>query len=107
MTAERRLRGLNTWLAIVILVLLGRIAWQETRINRQIDLAEVERRLVETLQLKEGDEIELRAADAEKQRLVEVGKQPTKEELLAELRKYRGMVPAGYRFRREDAYEPD
>ena len=45
MSAERRLRVTNTVLAIVILLLLGRIAWQETRINGQIDLEEVQRQL--------------------------------------------------------------
>lgn len=45
MSAERRLRILNTVLAIVILLLFGRIAWQETRINREFDLAEVQRQL--------------------------------------------------------------
>jgi hypothetical protein len=45
MSAEHRLRVINTVLAIVILLLLGRIAWQETRINGQIDLEDVQRQL--------------------------------------------------------------
>lgn len=45
MSAEPRLRVINTVLAIVILVLLGRIAWQENRINRQIDLEQVQQTL--------------------------------------------------------------
>ena len=45
MSAERRLRVSHTVMAIVILLLLGRIAWQETRINAQIDLEDVQRRL--------------------------------------------------------------
>lgn len=45
MSAERRLRITNTVLAIVILLLLGRIAWQETRINRQADLEQVQQAL--------------------------------------------------------------
>ena len=45
MSAERRLRVLNTVLAIVILLLLGRIAWQETRINRQMHLERMEQTL--------------------------------------------------------------
>lgn len=70
------------------------------------------RGVVEALGLKEGDEVEIRAAETKASRpanpcAVEVVKQPTDEEALAELRSYRGLVPAGYRFRREDAYEPD
>jgi antitoxin MazE len=70
------------------------------------------RPVVEALGLKEGDDIEIRAAkpraaQAARRRTLEVTKQPTDEEMLAELREYRGLVPAGYRFRREDAYEPD
>ena len=45
MSAERRLRVSNSVLAIIILLLLGRIAWQETRINGQFGLEEVERQL--------------------------------------------------------------
>lgn len=45
MSVERRLRITNTVLAIVILLLLGRIAWQETRINRQADLEQVQQAL--------------------------------------------------------------
>ena len=45
MSVERRLRVINTGLAIVILLLLGRVAWQETRISRQIDLEQMEQAL--------------------------------------------------------------
>ena len=47
MSEERRPRVSHTVLAIVILLLLGRIAWQETRINDQIQLEDVQRRLDE------------------------------------------------------------
>lgn len=45
MSAERRVRAINAGLAIVVLLLLGRIAWLEARINGQMDLAEVQRQL--------------------------------------------------------------
>lgn len=58
-------------------------------------------KLVEELGLKEGDDIELVAA---KGGLV-VARKPDRFELLREVRKYRGMRPAGYRFSRDDAHD--
>lgn len=58
--------------------------------------------VVEALKLKEGDEIEIQVAGA---RAFEVRKAPTGRELLARLRKFRGRLPAGFRFDRLEAHE--
>ena len=56
--------------------------------------------VVEALELKEGDQIEIHVADA---RTFEIRKRPAPRELLARLRKFRGRLPAGFRFDRDDA----
>ena len=58
--------------------------------------------LVEALQLKEGDDIEIHVAGA---RSFEVERAPAPQELIARLRKYRGRLPAGFRFDRLEANE--
>jgi antitoxin MazE len=58
--------------------------------------------VVEALGLKEGDDIEIQVAGA---RVFEVGKTPGARELLARLRKYRGRLPADFRFDRLEANE--
>ncbi len=58
--------------------------------------------VVEALGLKPGDEIEIRVVGA---RALEVRKPPGGRELLASLRKYRGRLPAGFRFDRHEAHE--
>ncbi len=60
------------------------------------------RAVVEALKLKEGDSIEVHAVGA---RSFEVAKAPTPRELLARLRKYRGRMPAGFKFDRLALYE--
>jgi len=50
--------------------------------------------------LKEGDQIELRAAD---DRALEITQTGTRDEALARLRSFRGLMPAGFRFDRSDA----
>ncbi len=56
--------------------------------------------VVETLGLKEGDNIEIDVAGA---RLFEIKKAPGARELLARLRKYRGRLPADFKFDRVEA----
>jgi antitoxin MazE len=56
--------------------------------------------IVEILQLKEGDEVEIRVADA---RQLEVSRTPSREELLKRLREFRGSLPADFKFDREEA----
>lgn len=56
--------------------------------------------VVEALELHEGDEIELHAVD---RRDLDVVRRPTREELIHELRKYRGLLPADFKFDREEA----
>ena len=58
--------------------------------------------IVEALALKEGDHIEIYVAGA---REFEVRRRPAARELLARLRKYRGKLPADFRFDRLDANE--
>ena len=58
--------------------------------------------VVEVLDLKEGDEIEIRVAGTH---AFEVEKAPTRLELLKRLRKYRGALPADFKFDRLEANE--
>ena len=58
--------------------------------------------VVEALELKEGDDIEIRVADAS---AFEVARKPGSRELLARLRKFRGRLPADFRFDRLEANE--
>lgn len=58
--------------------------------------------VVEVLGLKEGDDIEIQVAGA---RVFEVSKKPAARELLARLRKYRGRLPADFKFDRIEAHE--
>ncbi len=56
--------------------------------------------LVEALQLKEGDEIEIQVAD---ERVFAVARKPGKEDWLKRLRAFRGRLPADFRFDRDEA----
>lgn len=57
--------------------------------------------VVEALQLKDGDEIEVRT-DASG--ALVVGKKPGLEEMLVRLRRFRGRLPKGFKFDREEAH---
>jgi antitoxin MazE len=56
--------------------------------------------VVEALELREGDEIELHAVA---RRDLDVVRRPTQRELVERLRKYRGLLPADFKFDREEA----
>ena len=58
--------------------------------------------VVNALGLKEGDQIEVQVAG---KRAFEVSKAPGTRELLARLRKYRGRLPATFKFDRFEANE--
>jgi antitoxin MazE len=58
---------------------------------------------VERLELKEGDEVEV----IETERGIEFRKKLTREEAIRSLRKFRGLMPADYKFKREDAYDEE
>ncbi|HEX7953025.1 MAG TPA: AbrB/MazE/SpoVT family DNA-binding domain-containing protein [Burkholderiales bacterium] len=58
--------------------------------------------VVEVLGLKEGDDLEI---DVVGSRALEVRKKPGSRDLLARLRKYRGRLPADFRFDRLEAHE--
>ena len=60
--------------------------------------------LVKALKLKPGDKIKVSVAG---KRELEVEKVPDREELLARLRQYRGMIPADFKFDRSEVYERD
>jgi antitoxin MazE len=56
--------------------------------------------VVEALELKEGDDIEIRVAD---RRELELSRKPSREELLKRLREFRGRLPADFKFDRDEA----
>jgi antitoxin MazE len=58
--------------------------------------------VVEALRLKEGDSIEVHVAGP---RTFEVERTPTPQDLLRRLRRFRGRMPAGFRFDRLEANE--
>ena len=58
--------------------------------------------VVEALELKEGDQIEIRIAGA---REFEVSHDQTRQHALERLRQLRRPLPPGFTFRRDDAHE--
>ena len=56
--------------------------------------------VVEALELKEGDEIEIHVVDA---RQFAIGRKPAREDLLKRLRAFRGRLPADFKFDRDRA----
>jgi antitoxin MazE len=56
--------------------------------------------VVEALKLHEGDEIQVVIAE---ERVFQVRKKPGNEALLERLRKFRGKLPADFKFDREEA----
>jgi antitoxin MazE len=56
--------------------------------------------VVEALQLKEGDEVEILVADA---RCFGIARKAGREQLLKRLRAFRGRLPADFKFDREEA----
>lgn len=57
-------------------------------------------RVVKLLELHEGDEVEIRVAGARK---MEVSRAPTRDELMARLRRFQGALPEGFVWDREEA----
>jgi antitoxin MazE len=56
--------------------------------------------LVEKMKLKEGDHVQLKPVG---RNVLAIGRQAEIDALFESLRKYRGRVPAGYKFDREEA----
>jgi len=56
--------------------------------------------VVEALELKEGDDIEIHVAAS---RELGIARKPGREELLKRLRAFRGKLPADFKFDREEA----
>lgn len=57
--------------------------------------------VVDILRLKEGDDVEITVTGQG----MEVTRKPLPREILARLRKYRGRMPEGFKFDREEAHE--
>lgn len=60
----------------------------------------IPKHVVDALALKVGDDIELRALDS---RTLDVSRPMTREEALRDLRQFRGMIPADFKFDRDEA----
>lgn len=58
--------------------------------------------VVEALQLKAGEDIEIHVVG---RRVVEIARKPAPREVVARLRKFRGRLPADFRFDRLEANE--
>ncbi|HVW91702.1 MAG TPA: AbrB/MazE/SpoVT family DNA-binding domain-containing protein [Devosia sp.] len=58
--------------------------------------------VVEALELREGDEIRLNVHGKDE---IGVERSPSREELLSRLDKYRGRLPADFKFDRDEANE--
>jgi antitoxin MazE len=56
--------------------------------------------VVEALELKEGDDIQIRIAN---RRELEVSRKPGRDEILKRLRAFRGRLPADFKFDRDEA----
>jgi antitoxin MazE len=56
--------------------------------------------VVEALELKEGDEIEIHVADS---RQLGIARKPGREQLVKRLRAFRGRLPADFKFDRDEA----
>ena len=58
--------------------------------------------IVEALDLKAGDDVQINLTDVKS---MTVERKPSREELIARLEKYRGRLPADYKFNRDEANE--
>jgi len=56
--------------------------------------------VVEALELKEGDDIEVHVAGA---RQLNIARKPSRDDLLKRLRAFRGHLPADFKFDRDEA----
>ena len=56
--------------------------------------------VVEVLDLKEGDDVEVHVADA---RTFAISRKPDRKELVKRLRAFRGRLPADFKFDRDEA----
>jgi antitoxin MazE len=59
--------------------------------------------IVEILGLKEGDDVEIRAAGTG---TFDAAQKPDREELLERLRRFRGTLPADFKFDRDESNAP-
>ncbi len=61
-------------------------------------------KIVEALELREGDDIEVRVVQ---ERIFEIAKRPGRQALIERLRAFRGKLPADFVFDRDDANARD
>jgi antitoxin MazE len=57
--------------------------------------------VAQALELKEGDEVELSPSDKP---VIGIARQMTRKEAIERLKRFRGLLPPGYKFDRKDAY---
>ena len=57
--------------------------------------------VAEALGIREGDEVELSPSDKP---VIGIARQMTRKEAIERLRRFRGLLPPGYKFDRKDAY---
>ena len=62
------------------------------------------RAVVDALQLKDGDEIEISVAGTRHFEIAEIARDRRREQALARLRQFRGRLPAGFKFDRDEAH---
>jgi antitoxin MazE len=86
---------------IAYLYILEEIVMQVAKWGNSLAIR-LPRSVVEVLGLKEGDSIEIHVAD---RRVFAIEKAPTSKQLLERLRKYRGRLPATFKFDRLEANE--
>ena len=86
---------------IAYLYILEEIVMQVAKWGNSLAIR-LPRSVVEVLGLKEGDSIEIHVAD---RRVFAIEKAPTSKQLLERLRKYRGRLPAAFKFDRLEANE--
>ena len=86
---------------IVYLYILEVIVMQVAKWGNSLAIR-LPRSVVEVLGLKEGDSVEIHVAD---RRSFAVEKTRTSKQLLERLRKYRGRLPAAFKFDRLEANE--
>jgi antitoxin MazE len=98
-----RLENLHNDVRIYIacLYILEEIVMQVAKWGNSLAIR-LPRSVVEVLGLKEGDSIEIHVAD---RRVFAIEKAPTSKQLLERLRKYRGRLPATFKFDRLEANE--
>ena len=99
MTFYATLDSIELWIYISFFVYLPEVVMQVAKWGNSLAVR-LPAAVVEALELREGDEIEIHVADA---RELLVARKPSREALLQRLRGFRGRLPADFRFDRDEA----